>query len=476
MQSASKVGTLVLVFGGLMLGSYAILQRSIFAPKSDQYFAEFADAGGVTVGARVLLAGVNIGSVSKVELVGGNRAKLTLDVAQGTQIPQGTVAVLPTALIGIGDRQIELTPPVKTGGYLTSGATLIGSMKSPLDAFAPDSGTTVAAMEQTLKSATKTMDAMTKLLSDQSLKSDVQALMQQSAATAAAFGKLAARFDQTLSQNQAAIRDMMRNGSAISGDLAQMSRKFSSYVQSGKLQGGVDALMEQMNGALTEGRGLVADMRKAMNDPAVQDNIKGILANANTMSKTGTEITENAKILTGKGVDFADEATSLMKKANKLADEASDLFAELKKKIIGGGASGLTGALRKIELSADAHRESKPDRWRTDLGVKIPISSKENVHFGLWDAFESNKLNLQLGSPFGKNGELRYGVYASKPGAGINMPLGNSMALRGDVFGVNRTRFDARLEYKFTKNAVGWVGADRIFDRNTLSVGFGIRR
>jgi len=68
MQSATRVGFLVVVFVGLLVGAYAVLQRSFFAPKTKTYYAEFADAGGVTTGARVLMAGVEIGTVAGVEL------------------------------------------------------------------------------------------------------------------------------------------------------------------------------------------------------------------------------------------------------------------------------------------------------------------------------------------------------------------------------------------------------------------------
>ncbi len=34
MQSATRVGFLVVVFVGLLVGAYAVLQRSFFAPKT----------------------------------------------------------------------------------------------------------------------------------------------------------------------------------------------------------------------------------------------------------------------------------------------------------------------------------------------------------------------------------------------------------------------------------------------------------
>lgn len=478
MQSAARVGLLVVVFVGMLVGAYAFLQRSMFQPKRSTYYAEFADAGGVAVGARVLLAGVNIGTVSKVELADGVKARLTLDVDQAVRIPAGSQAVLPTALIGIGDRQIEITPVKGTSGYLESGATLPGVMKSPLEAFAPDSQSTVKALESTLNAATATMNSMNKLISDQALKGDVQKLMQQSADTAAAFGRLASRLDQTLAQNQASLTAMLRSGKQVGDDLAHVSHMFAEYVKTGKVQGSMEQMMATMNATLEQGQLLVKDMRAITSDVATQENIKLIVANTQLMTKSGTEIAKNAETLTAKGIGFADEATELMKKANHLADEAGELFKDIKKRIVGGdGASSvLGGAASKISAEVDAHHEAGPDRWRTDASISFPLNSKDKLHIGMWDAFESNKLNLQVSTPVLKKGELRYGVYASKPGVGVRLPLNSRFSLQANAFGINKSRLDGRLEFKVNKNAAAWIGFDRIFDRNTPGFGVGIRR
>lgn len=474
MAQAGRVGFFVFLFIAMLGGTYAILQRSVFAPATATYFAEFKDAGGVTSGAKVLLAGVQVGSVSKVELGKTGKALVTLAIADGTTIAKGTTAVLPSSLIGIGDRQIELVAPEASAGVLAAGSTLPGEIRSPLSAFAPDSGDTIKALEQTLKASAKLMESTEKLVSDKALKSDMQKLMQQSAMTAEAFGKLAGRLDSAMAQNQATIVKMLKNGEAISGDLASMSNKFAGYVKSGKLEAEADKLFAGLNQALDQGRALVGDMRAVTGDLTTQENLKAIVANTQEMSKSGTVIAKNAETLTAKGIEVSDEVISLMKKANKLAEEAEGLFTEIKKKLVGGGGGGLMDSVKKISAQLDGHRESSPDRWRTDFSIKIPTGKNQSIHLGVWDAFESNKLTLQAGRPLGK-GELKYGVYASKPGVGFDVPVSGPLSLRADLFGVNKTRFDAKANFRVNKNADFWLGFDRIFDRNTPGIGFGIR-
>ena len=459
----------------MLVGAYAFLQKSVFAPKAQTYYAVFPDAQGITSGAKVLLAGVDVGKVEAVGLENGTQAKLTLALNQGVQLPQGTEAVIPTALIGIGDRQIELIPPKKVEGQLPEGATLKGSLRSALQAFAPDSESTIKALETTLAKANQTLDAATQLMSDQTLKKNMNQLMAQGALTAEQFGRLAKRLDSTLAANQATIAGMLRNGQSVSKDLAKVSRTFASYVEKGTLQGNVDKLFTKMNQALDNGNEIIAQFKIMASDPTMQANLKEIIANTKIMTSKGTEIAENAKLLTGKGIEFGDEATQLMKKANLMADDARELLQTLKKKLgMGGDGASLVPAIGKIEASADIFRERSPNRWRTELNAKIPVG-KHNVHLGLWDAFESNKITAQLGQKLGKNGELRYGVYASKPGVGVELPLTSSLRLRGDVFGVNKPRLDLRARLDLNKNVHGWIGLERIFEKNSPSVGIGIR-
>ena len=70
------IATAGLVVIGLGVAGYAILGRSLLAPKTTPYYAYFKDAAGVTEGAKVLMAGVKIGSVTEVKLESPTSARL----------------------------------------------------------------------------------------------------------------------------------------------------------------------------------------------------------------------------------------------------------------------------------------------------------------------------------------------------------------------------------------------------------------
>ena len=94
----------------------------------------------------------------------------------------------------------------------------------------------------------------------------------------------------------------------------------------------------------------------------------------------------------------------------------------------------------------------------------------------MFDAFEGNKLNVQLGKGFGRGHEYRYGVYASKPAVGVDYRLSRDMSIKGDLYDINDPRLDLGVRYEFKDGLLGWLGFNRVFDRNAFYAGLGFRK
>ena len=198
MQSTAKVGLLLVVFVGLLIGGYAVLGKSLFAPSSDAYYVKLTDAAGVTEGTQVVISGVQVGTVSRVRLLNPTMAELKLALVKGTQIPEGSQVKLPTSLIGFGDTPVTIVPSTATNTFLRPGATLQGYKGSPLDSFLPEG-------RQTVVELNKTMVAFRKLLEDQKLQSKVGDLLVTTNKTLEHFGTLAGNISALLQKNQGNI-------------------------------------------------------------------------------------------------------------------------------------------------------------------------------------------------------------------------------------------------------------------------------
>jgi hypothetical protein len=123
----------------------------------------------------------------------------------------------------------------------------------------------------------------------------------------------------------------------------------------------------------------------------------------------------------------------------------------------------------------DVLRETERDYWRTDIEAtaKIPGGT---ATIGMWDAFESNKLIAQVGRDAGGGLSYRYGIFAAKPGIGVDYRLANGFGLRADLFDMNDPRFDLRARFELGRGLYGWLGVSRMFDDNDPTIGIGVQK
>lgn len=455
------------LFVGLLLGSFAVLQRSLFAEETTEYFVDFEDAGGLSVGARVLLSGVQIGSVSKVELVRPGLARATLAVGSQYKIPAGATAVLPTPFISIGDRQIQLIAPSDATGVLAAGAVIPGKVFSPMETILPDSNATLAELNGTLV-------ALRGLLEDDELKSSLYSMVSASERSISSFGDLANRIDGLLVQNAGRFDELLATTARSLLNLEALSIEVREFAESGLLQDKAVLMLDNLNEAVLAGKELVANLDALATNPELTAALMETAENVRSISDSGIRIAESAEVIAENGVIVSDEAITLARKANALADEVGELLDSFRAAIerfqIGG-----TALTEGVEVSTDLTRESSPGRFRSDVNITLPVGSQK-VTFGMYDAFESNKLNLQLHDQITNRLDFRYGVYASKPGVGVDYAFAPRLSFRGDLFDLNDTQLDMRLRYQFTNTIHGWFGLERILRRSAPSIGIGIKK
>lgn len=466
MANASKVGIFVLVFFAMIIGAYQILGKSLFKREVDRYDVVIADAAGVVEGAKVLMAGVKIGSVLSVKLDGPNRARITLAIDKGVGIPVGSGAAIPTSLIGFGDNPIQIVPPAKQSStILEPGAELVGVRLSPLQGIIPDTAATLEEVNKTLK-------ATRKLIEDESLKTSITSLMSSSAATVEKFGALAQKIDGLLVDNRASLTQAIQSASLTMKEVQKTTAAIQEMASDPRWKDKIAGLLDTLTATAKSADDMVKGLDAFANDPAMQQSLKASVANAEAISASGSKIALSAEDIAKNGVVISEKVSTLMDKANDIAEQTQKLLDKL------GGVLGKAPSGKVLEdfgVSLDLNRETKPNRWRTDLEATLPLGD-QIVHLGLYDAFESNKITLQLSQPLASQARVRYGIYASKPGVGVDFRLAPKLSLRGDLFDINDPRLDLRAKYEFGKGFYGYIGLDRLFDRNAPTLGIGFRK
>lgn len=470
MQGAWKVGLLVVIFAGLLLGAYSFLGQSLFAPKPAVYYVEMPDAAGVTPGTRVLLSGVKIGTVASVGLESPRLAKLTLHLDPKQEIPSDSTAQVAGSLIGLGDSPISIVPG-KSSTPLEQGSTVVGSRSNPVEEMIPGSKSAIQELEKTLVASQKLMEEITEVVSDKSAIDSVKKLVGTTEKTIGQYGQLAARIDGLVASNQVKLGEAMNSATLAMKDIRASTQAMSRIIADGRWSEKSMALLDNLNTTTQSANKLVTDLDGLVTDPELRASFESTAKNIEAMTDSGTRIAADTEKIAKNGVTISENAAELTSRANGLADEASTILKQLQK-IIGKGPS--TGAI-ELKGGIDLLHTTRPNYYRTDLDATLVFKGTP-VHFGLYDAFETNKINLQLGKPFGSNGEFRYGIHASKPGAGVDFHLTPSLMLRGDLYDINNPRADVRLRYDLGGGFYGWLGADQVFKRNALLVGVGIRK
>lgn len=471
MQGAAKVGVLVVVFTVLLYGAYMVLGQDLLGPPKVAYYAEFSDAAGITPGSQVQLAGVKIGTVEKVKLVSSSLARVTLQVGKDIQIPAGSVATIPSSLIGLGDRAILIVPPAKASGFLAAGDTLAGAKSGPLDGILPDAGATMLELN-------KTLAATRKLLENQQLQNKLVSLLDASNKTATEFGQLAARMDTMLAQGNPKIQRALTEATLTMAEVRKGTSMITQILKDGKYQKEALAMLEKLNQAADGANKIIADVHALTSDADLKNNLKKTADNVTAMTesgakmaKSGEKIAENGEKISANAIVMSEKAIELETKASGLLDEvkgAIDNIKEFFKK------SGGKVAIPKLTTTADLLGSTDRGRTQVDLNAKVDFKDFD-LHVGLYDAFESNRINVQLARPFSSQGEYRYGIYASKPSIGVDYRVAPGLYLRGDLFDINNPRFDLRAKYVFGKGFYGWIGIDKVFGRNAPMIGFGIK-
>ncbi|MBI1334339.1 MAG: MCE family protein [Armatimonadetes bacterium] len=480
MQNAGKVGVLVVAFFAMLYAAYAVLGQKLFGPKTQTYYAKFQDAGGIAPGTRVLMAGVNIGTVKAVALKSPTEAQMVLAVNPEVQIPRGSVVQLPTSLTGIGENIVSVVPPTSADGYLSPGDEMMGVKQGALDSFLPNGKDAVAEL-------TKTMAAFRKILEDKTLVNEVKDLMATTNKTMAQFGQTASSVNSLIVSNQATLSKTLQEASATMANIQGMTKDLYALSKEGKIQGDLKETLENIRVASEQGSKMIAEMNKLVSDPDLQTAIKSSAKNIQAMTDSGVKmaangevIAKNVETMSKDGPEISRKMSELMTKANEIATKINDIADDVKgavKKVSDtvGGNGSLIPAL-KYESHFDVIEESKPNFTRTDFTLVFPQSNGDSVHFGLYNAFEGNNLIAQLGKKIDDRFQIRYGIFASKPGLGVDYSFGPAASLRADLFSLNDPRFDVRLRYNFGKDVYGWFGMDRVFKDNAPSIGFGIKR
>ncbi|HPD83000.1 MAG: outer membrane lipid asymmetry maintenance protein MlaD [Alphaproteobacteria bacterium] len=102
------LGAVVLAVAILFL-AYSYSSANVGSSDGYEVKARFSSVGGLAVGDKVVISGVKVGSVSKIELNNNFLAEVSLDIANQYQLPDDTAAFISSESL-LGGLYMQLEP------------------------------------------------------------------------------------------------------------------------------------------------------------------------------------------------------------------------------------------------------------------------------------------------------------------------------------------------------------------------------
>lgn len=130
MSKEAKVGIFVLL--GLVVLTYFTFRVSKWGGIAEKGYiltADFDSASGLEPKAAVKMAGVPVGKVEEIRLV-GTRARLYLRIQEGIAVPIDSRATIQTQGL-LGEKYVEIVPGLKTGQTLPKGGRIAETIPPP---------------------------------------------------------------------------------------------------------------------------------------------------------------------------------------------------------------------------------------------------------------------------------------------------------------------------------------------------------
>lgn len=433
----ARVGLIVFVaFIGLIsiywfLGGFGL--RSATYP----IYAIFANVQKLDKGADIRLAGVKIGIVSNVRLTNSSKARVDMLIDNGNKIPEDSQARITSGAL-IGDNFLEIVPgsskvmlkpdqrvsskdTVQFDQIMSQVSGLLADLKSitgSVNNFMGDPEM-VASLKNTIKSLSESTQAAAELLAsakkivDQSgPKVDkVFANLAKATINAIVVGKdIEKMITQDVRPNTKGIMEQASQAArGLNESIAQAKELIANFNQSA---GKIANTMDKVDTAVCQANEMMANLKDA------SAGIKEIA--------TDEELKNNLR--------------TTFKNAAEASTEAKTLVNNLSKKFSGVQATPspeVRASIPDYGLSGSSDWDLNTGKLIAGTNYTFAFNDQQFYRVGVFDLGENTEINLQGGQLLNSRSSFRYGLIASKLGAGYDYFFSPQFRISTDLYRPN---------------------------------------
>ena len=383
-----KVGAVTL--GGLIILALMLTFLGVFsfAGKTYKLNVMFDDVNGLKVGNEVRFAGVPVGKVEDIQ-VSGSKVKVVMKLDDKNKIPRNSQFSI--GMDGVmGTKFVTIMPPqIATGVTFKPGETITGQQSGGIN---------------------KMMDSSSRVLDKLEVVVD-------------AFSNV---FGDKNGQKS------MREGFVQTGEITKNMNDFTKAmaVMAQQNQGDIHAMVSQMKDMSMHMNSIIS---KADAEGATGENVALMASNMADASLKLKETAESLKNMTTDPQTQQDlketihHASSTVKKADKILSVVTD-----------------------AQIQADVMYNDKKDKWRTDMGVKLPVKNDDFVLLGVADIGDKDKVNFHYNKKLNKFVYARAGVMEGEFGIGMDWNVTPKLKLFTDFYDFDDAKLKVGAEWAFS--------------------------
>lgn len=293
-SNETKIGVLAVVGIGLLILGFNFLKGKNLFKKERKIFAVFEEVQGLTESNPVMINGLQIGSISKVD--GGKdmrRIVVTVRLTQDVNIPDNSVAMLKPNPLGATTLEVKLGTTAK---FLNPGDTLVTTMSG--GAF-DEALKMLNPVLYEVRNAVKSLDSVLHIIGttfDPATKNNIKGVVENLNATTASFtlsaqslqtilnpktGALAKSlanietFTKNLNSNNDKLNNIMSNADKASGEFAKLDIQKTITL--------LDNTIKDLQAGIAKINNNKGTLGLLMNDSKMYDNLASSTKSLNTL-------------------------------------------------------------------------------------------------------------------------------------------------------------------------------------------------
>ena len=293
-SNETKIGVLAVVGIGLLILGFNFLKGKNLFKKERNIYAVFEEVQGLTESNPVMINGLQVGSISKID--GGKdmrRIVVTVRLTQEVNIPDNSVAMLKPNPLGSTALEVKLGTTAK---YLNPGDTLITTMSG--GAF-DEALKMLNPVLYEVRNAVKSLDSVLHIIGttfDPTTKNNIKGVLENLNATTASFSLSAQSLQTILNPQTGALAKSLSNVETFTKNLNANNEKINSIMSNAdkassefaKLD--LQKTMTQLDNTIKELQSGIAKMTSnkgtlglLLNDTKMYDNLASSSKSLNTL-------------------------------------------------------------------------------------------------------------------------------------------------------------------------------------------------